>query len=213
MRHRSDFPDHRSAPGDRTGRRRRPVAGARREGARARSWIPNVSFEEADGRQLPMDEEMFDAAVLHRVVSHIPKPERLLAQASRVLRPGGSLALFDGDYATITVANGDDDPLQTRVAAFAPTYINDPWVVRRFPATVAAAGFVDRRLRSHGYVQVAQPEYMLSIVDRGAEALVASGRIGPSLAEAPKAEARRRAGASAFFGHIAYASLTARKSG
>ena len=58
--------------------------------------ISNVSFEEADGRHLPMDEETFDAAVLHRVVSHIPKPECVLAQASRVLRPGGSLALFDG---------------------------------------------------------------------------------------------------------------------
>jgi hypothetical protein len=52
---------------------------------------------------------------------------------------------------------------------------------------------------------------MLSIVDRGADALVASGLIGRDLADALRAEARSRATAGTFFGHIAYASLTARK--
>jgi hypothetical protein len=37
------------------------------------------------------------------------------------------------------------------------------------------------------------------------------GVIGHDLAAAMKAEARRRDGDSAFFGHIAYASLLARK--
>jgi hypothetical protein len=35
------------------------------------------------------------------------------------------------------------------------------------------AGFVAGRLRSHGNVQVEVPDYMLSIADRGADALVA----------------------------------------
>ena len=44
-----------------------------------------------------------------------------------------------------------------------------------------------------------------------ADALVAAGRIGIDLAAARKAEVRRRAEAGGFFGHIAYASLIARK--
>jgi hypothetical protein len=54
---------------------------------------------------------------------------------------------------------------------------------------------------------------MLPIADRGADALAAVGRIGPGLAAALKAEARRRVAARTFFGHVAYASLTARKPG
>ena len=54
--------------------------------------------------------------------------------------------------------------------------------------------------------------YMHAIVDRGADALVETGRIGVDAAEALKAEARRRSDAGEFFGHIAYASLVARRS-
>ena len=55
------------------------------------------------------------------------------------------------------------------------------------------------------------PDYMLSIADRGADTLAASGTIGTELAAALKSEARRRATEHTFFGHVAYASMTARK--
>jgi SAM-dependent methyltransferase len=151
--------------------------------------------------------------VLHRVLSHVPGPERVLAEAFRVLVPGGRLAVFDGDYATITLAGGEADPLQACVEAFVPAYTTDPWVVRRLGRLVRDAGFRPGRMRSFGYVQTEDPRYLLGIADRGADVLVASGGIGPDLAAAFKAEARRRAEAGTFFGHIAYASLVARRPG
>jgi hypothetical protein len=53
---------------------------------------------------------------------------------------------------------------------------------------------------------------MLSVVDRGSDMLAGSGQIGDDLAAALKAEARRRVDSGSFFGHIAYASVVARKS-
>jgi hypothetical protein len=50
-----------------------------------------------------------------------------------------------------------------------------------------------------------------SWVDLGADALVASGRIGADTAAALKTEARRRVTSGEYFGHIAYMSLVARK--
>lgn len=73
------------------------------------------------------------------------------------------------------------------------------------------AGFTATRLRSHGYAQTSDPAYLLSVIDRGADALAAAGNIGTGLSQALKAEARHRAQAGTFFGHIAYASLTARR--
>jgi SAM-dependent methyltransferase len=175
------------------------------------SAVGNVSFREADGRDLPVADSSFDVAVLHRVLSHAPNPGELLGEAFRVLRPGGRVVVFDGDYATITLATGDHDPLQVCVGAMVSAFVNDPWVVRRLPAMIHDAGFTDSRTRSYGFVQIHDADYMVSIADRGADTLEASGRIGHGLADALKAEARRRVGDGSFFGHVAYASVLARK--
>jgi hypothetical protein len=64
----------------------------------------------------------------------------------------------------------------------------------------------------YGYVETRDARYIPTILDRGADALVAAGRIGGEVAAALKAEARRRIAAGRFFAHIAYASLVARLS-
>lgn len=48
-----------------------------------------------DARQLAWDAATFDAAVLHLVLAVMPEPHRGLAEAARVLKPGGRIAVFD----------------------------------------------------------------------------------------------------------------------
>jgi ubiquinone/menaquinone biosynthesis C-methylase UbiE len=170
----------------------------------------NVSFREADGRALPFEDAGFDVVVFDSVLSHMPGPERGLAEACRVLRPRGLLAVFDGDYATTTVALGDHDPLQACVDAMMANSVHDRRLMRRLPARVRAAGCEVVCLRSHGFVET-EGGYMLTIVERGADFLRGFGQIGEETAASLKAEARRRVEAGTFFGHIAYASLVAQK--
>jgi len=173
--------------------------------------VPNVSFREADGRLLPFAPASFDVVIFDSVLSHIPGPDQALAEAFRVLRPSGWLAAFDGDYATTTVALGDQDPLQTCADAMMANSVHDQWVMRRVSAIARSCGFVVTHFRSHGFAETSGGAYMLSIIDRGADILLASGRAGSELAAGLKAEARRRVASGSFFGHIAYASLIARK--
>lgn len=175
------------------------------------SGVPNLSFALGDGRDLPFGDAGFDAVVCHTSLCHIPGPDCVLAEAARVLRPGGALAIFDGDYATTTVALGDDDPLQACVDVAVDALVHDRWLVRRLPALIDAAGLTMVRVRSHGYVETADARYMLTLVDRGADALAAAARISPATAEALKAEAATRSAEGRFFGHIAYASVIARR--
>jgi ubiquinone/menaquinone biosynthesis C-methylase UbiE len=72
--------------------------------------VPNVSFQRGDCRSLPFEEGAFDAVVFDSTLSHVPDPDRALVEAFRVLRPQGWLGVFDGDYATTTVALGDHAP-------------------------------------------------------------------------------------------------------
>jgi hypothetical protein len=120
--------------------------------------------------------------------------------------------VFDGDYASATVATFAGDPLEASAEAFRTHFVHDPWFVRRLPALVRSAGFRIERVRSHGYVEALEPGFMLpGWIDRGADLLAATGRIGTELAAAMKAESRRRVSSGEYFGHIAYMSCVARK--
>lgn len=170
----------------------------------------NVRFMEGDARALDLQDQSVDVVVFHTTLCHVPGPHLALAEAARVLRPGGWLAVFDGDYATTTVALHPGDPLEACALAFVEFSVHDPWLVRRLPALLEQAGFEPVRMRSYGYVETRDARYTPTIVDRGADALVAAGRIGEETATALKAEARRRVAEGRFFGHVAYASLVAR---
>lgn len=173
--------------------------------------IPRLSFIEADGRDVPLQDATFDVVIFYTTLCHVPGPDRALAQAIRLLKPGGCIGVFDGDYATTSVATGAIDPLQACADSAMSALVNDPWLARRLTSMVREAGFVKSRAMSHGYVCIDDADYMLTLVDRGADALVASSRIGAPLSEALKAEARRRVSDGSFFGHIGYFSLVARK--
>lgn len=174
--------------------------------------LSNLTFVEGDARALPLDDQSCDAVVFHTTLCHVAEPELALAEAWRVLRPGGHLAVFDGDYVTTTCAGGESDPLQACVDAAVDSLIHDPWLVRRLTRLVVAAGYELVRLRGHSYVEApSSGGYMLALIDRGAGVLCSTGRISVAMADACRAESRRRSESGEFFGHIAYASLVARR--
>jgi len=173
--------------------------------------LPNLVFEVGDGRALGVKDASVDVVIMHTVLTHVQGPEVMLAEAHRVLRPGGWLGVCDGDFSTATVATGDLDPLEVCVQAFVDGFVQDRWMVRRMSGLAAAAGFEMSPLRSYGLLETTKPGLTLTWVDRGTDVLVGRGRISPELAAALKAEAKRRADANSFFGYMAYASMVGRK--
>ena len=55
----------------------------------------NVDLRRGELESLPIDDARLDAATLMLVLHHVPEPERALAEASRVLKPGGRVVLVD----------------------------------------------------------------------------------------------------------------------
>lgn len=110
------------------------------------------------------------------------------------------------------MANFDSDPLDAFIQCLRHSLRHNPWLTRQLSGFVRKAGFEIVSSRSYGYTETAEPIYMLTIADRGADTLVASKNIGPELRAALKAEARRRLDAGELFGFLGFVSLIAMKS-
>lgn len=50
---------------------------------------------QGDAQRLPFADTSFDNAVLHLILAVVPEPAHLIAEVVRVLRPGGSIVVFD----------------------------------------------------------------------------------------------------------------------
>jgi ubiquinone/menaquinone biosynthesis C-methylase UbiE len=57
--------------------------------------LDNVDLRRGEIEALPIDDARLDAAVLMLVLHHIPEPPKALAEAARVLKPGGRILLVD----------------------------------------------------------------------------------------------------------------------
>jgi len=55
----------------------------------------NVELVEGDATSLPFERASFDVVTTGRTLHHVSRPELVLAEANRVLRPGGTMLVVD----------------------------------------------------------------------------------------------------------------------
>lgn len=63
--------------------------------SRTRASGLHMEWVQGDSMALPFADESFDWVVLHLIVAVVPEPRTCLAEAARVLKPGGRALLFD----------------------------------------------------------------------------------------------------------------------
>lgn len=65
---------------------------------KARAWGLEVTFKEGDAEEPPFEPESFDALVSRHVLWTLPNPENAVKNWARLLKPGGNLAIIDGNF-------------------------------------------------------------------------------------------------------------------
>ena len=100
----------------------------------------NVSYDVGDAHHTPYDDDEFDIITLHTVISHVDDPLQVLHEARRIVRPGGTVAIFDGDYASLTFAYPDHLMAKTIEEKLIQLIVANPRIMRDMPRFVADAG-------------------------------------------------------------------------
>ena len=72
------------------------IAEAKRRADQA--GLTNVEFQQADIFALPFDAESFDHVFVCFVLEHLARPVEALAILKRLLRPGGTITVIEGDH-------------------------------------------------------------------------------------------------------------------
>lgn len=93
--------------------------------ARERAPV-NATFLEGDATDLPFEDATFDLAGTLRTLHHVPRPELVLAELTRVAKPGGRVLVVD--------QIGSADPLET-LAVDRFERARDPGHTRLLPET------------------------------------------------------------------------------
>ncbi|HQT42347.1 MAG TPA: class I SAM-dependent methyltransferase [Halothiobacillus sp.] len=62
---------------------------------RSRTCPFPIHLIEGDAMQTPLAGAQFDHVVLHLILAVVPNPTAVLAEASRIVKPGGSILIFD----------------------------------------------------------------------------------------------------------------------
>ena len=61
----------------------------------------NATFQTSDCYDLPFENNSFDIVHAHQVLQHLDNPHQAILEATRVLKPGGILAIRDAAYSTM----------------------------------------------------------------------------------------------------------------
>jgi ubiquinone/menaquinone biosynthesis C-methylase UbiE len=170
-----------------------------------------VEFHSGDTRDLDVPDGEFDAVVAHTLVSHVEEPLTVIGEAARVAKPGSPIAIFDGDYASMTFAL--DDPVQSGKydEALINSVVTSPRVMRQMPRLIQRAGLQMTQTFSYIMAEVGEGDFWLSGID-------SFERLAPKSGAMTEDEATRWANAlhrasddGVFFGASNYYTYIARR--
>jgi len=171
-----------------------------------------VQFAVGDAHQLDFRAASFDTVVAHTLVSHVRDPLAVLAEAARVVRPGGYLAVFDGDYASLTFGCSDPRLGEAVEPALQATIMSSPRVMREIPRLLPKAGLRLIATQAHVYAEAGSSTFMLNLAETYAPLTAAStGQLSAAHVDAWLADQRRSASDGTFFAACNYYAYVARR--
>ncbi|MCB0124765.1 MAG: methyltransferase domain-containing protein, partial [Caldilineaceae bacterium] len=186
------------------------VASARQLAARE-GVADQIDFRVGDSRSLDLPDDSFDAVVAHTLVSHVDQLAETLHEIARVVRPGGFVGIFDGDYASLTFSHPDAQQGQRYDELIISAVITQPRAMRRMPHLLAAAGLDLTVHFAYVVTDIGRADYWTPALESFRKILPAAGVMSVTEAGAWVDARFEESTRNSFFGSSNYYGYVARK--
>jgi ubiquinone/menaquinone biosynthesis C-methylase UbiE len=169
-----------------------------------------VEFAVGDAHKLALPSGGFDAAIAHTLVSHVRDPLAVLKEMARVVRPDGIVAVFDGDYASLTFDCADPGLGKAVEAALEAMIMSTARVMRELPRLLPKAGLRLFVTQANVYAETGSSTFMLNLAETYAPLIAAQGLLPAAQVDEWLAHQRRSAADGTFFAACNYYSYLAK---
>jgi SAM-dependent methyltransferase len=153
-----------------------------------------------DAAELPFRDGTFDFLVATQVYEYVPDMKKALAEAARVLRPGGRLAVLDTDWESC-VWNAEDRERNARILRAWERHFVHPHLPAELPRLLADAGLTLRDTRAIPILNLRcdADTYSSNMIETIARFVAARGGISEAEARAWSADLRAQAEHGTYF--------------
>jgi ubiquinone/menaquinone biosynthesis C-methylase UbiE len=145
---------------------------ARQEGVAER-----IAYLVGDTQRLKLADATFDAAVAHTLLSHVEQPLSVLQELHRIVKPGGLIGIFDGDYASITFGHEDAAANERYDRIVRAAIITNAMVMRQLPRLLKQARLEVVAFFPHVIAEAGAAEYWSTSIQSFRRLLPKSGQL------------------------------------
>jgi ubiquinone/menaquinone biosynthesis C-methylase UbiE len=171
-----------------------------------------IRFRTGDAHRLDFADGTFDAVVFHTLLSHVADPLAVVKEAARVVKPGGMVGFFDGDYASLTFGHADPEQGKAYDEALIKAIVTNPRVMGQMPRYLYAAGLDMLAFFPHILAEVGKANFWLSAIESFRRLMPKAGTLTEEQANDWAGSLLNDTEAGVFFGASNYYSYVARRS-
>ncbi|MFT4177601.1 MAG: methyltransferase domain-containing protein [Luteolibacter sp.] len=149
----------------------------------ARLAPSGIHWDHLASGPLPYRDATFDAVTMHTLLSHVPDPAFLLAEARRILKPDGRLIVFDADHSGTTYNQPTYEITRRIDHLLTSTIATHPDICRQLPRFLKSTGFELIHHQSEIISECGKGDYWLSSVHSFSRLLPTLGVLTPQEAD------------------------------
>lgn len=170
-----------------------------------------VEFNTGDTHALELEDASVEAVVAHTLVSHVDRPLVVIQEAARVVKPGGLVGIFDGDYASLTFDQEDPGKSEEDDKALIQGLVAHPRVMRQMPKLLRKAGLELVHFFPYAFAEVGKADFWASGIEAYSRLVTRSGAMTEEYAREWADNLKKDSEEGVFFGASNYYAYVARR--